>query len=111
VLLTSPLLRARQTADLLMDAFDDLKLKLDLKETAALAPPGNLPALLKQAEKQDALAVGHEPFLSDAIAQLCFHSAGNMEFKKGALAALEFEHARSAKLLFLLQPSQLRRLA
>lgn len=109
VILTSPLLRARQTAGILADAFDHAQIKSNLRASEALAPPGNLPALLKEARREVTLAVAHDPFLSQWIGTLCFGKAGQVLLKKGALAALDLaDRAPSAQLLFLLQPAALR---
>jgi phosphohistidine phosphatase len=112
VILTSPLIRARQTADLLVDAFNASKLKVELAVAPDLAPGGRLSGLLKLIGEREAMAVGHEPQLSEWVADLCFHGTGGMglEMKKGAVAAVEVRSARSAKLLFLAPPSVLRRL-
>jgi phosphohistidine phosphatase len=110
LILTSPLLRARQTAEVLREAFDAAKIKTELRRTPALAPPGDLAALLKEARAQDTIAVAHDPFLSAWIGQLCFRAPGSVELKKGALAALELKPGAHAVLLHLLQPGILRQL-
>lgn len=111
VILTSPLVRARQTAGILAEAFDHAKCKLDLRMSDALAPPGHLQALLKEARREDTIAVAHDPFLSDWVGLLCFGKPGQVELKKGALAALELaDRSPSAQLLYLLQPSILRQI-
>jgi phosphohistidine phosphatase len=108
LILTSPLLRARQTAELLAEAFDDAKIKTQLEGTSALAPPGSFNKLLKEIRGKDAIAVGHEPILSQWVAELCFDAPGEIEFKKGALAALELGGPAKGKLLYLIPPAVLR---
>jgi len=95
-----------------MEAFNEAKLKVERRITEDLGIDANLSAVLRAAGERDAIAVGHEPTLSDWIAQLCFHGKGGAgaEMKKGAIAALEVHSARSAKLLFLASPVMLRRL-
>jgi phosphohistidine phosphatase len=111
VLLTSPFLRAHQTATILADAFDRLKVKVDVRLTQALAPPGRLPELLRETGRGDTLAVAHDPFLSEWIGMLCCGRAGQVQMKKGALAALDLAaNSASAELLYLVQPAMLRRL-
>lgn len=112
VILTSPLTRARQTADLLVEAFDEAELKVEFTVAPDLAPGGKLSGLLKLIGEREAIAVGHEPQLSEWVAHLCFHGTGGMglEMKKGAVAAVDVRSARSAKLLFLMPPAALRRL-
>ena len=111
LLLTSPLVRARQTAGILAEAFDHAKCKVNLRVSDALAPPGHLQVLLKEARRDDTIAVSHDPFLSEWIGTLCFGKPGQVLLKKGALAALELaDRAPSAQLLYLLQPGVLRQL-
>lgn len=66
VVLCSPLLRARESADALADAFGDVPVSVcDL-----LAPPGDGDRLIKLLHhmQTDALAlVGHEPFLGELV--------------------------------------------
>jgi phosphohistidine phosphatase len=108
LILTSPLLRARQTAELLVEACDNAKIRIELQGTSALAPPGVLPKLLREIGSRPAIAVGHEPILSQWIAHLCFNAPGDVELKKGALAALELQKPGRARLLFLIPPAVLR---
>jgi len=112
VILTSPLVRARQTAGILREAFDQAKYKAELRVSKALAPPGQLQALLKDMwEQGDTVAVAHDPFLSEWVGTLCFGKAGHVELKKGALAAVELaERGATGRLLYLLQPGILRQL-
>ena len=105
---TSPLVRARQTAELLGEAFDHAKLKVELRGLPALGPSGSLAKLLREARGQVALAVGHEPLLSTWIGELCFGTSGDLEFKKGALAAVELTSPNHGRLLYLLHPGVLR---
>ena len=110
---SSPLLRARQTAQIVAEAFE-LRRKLIL--TDDLAPAGDPKALLDQLNKlgpraKNILLVGHEPYLSRLIGLLM---AGNttaaIDLKKGGLAKLEVEQlrfARCAELAWLLTPKQL----
>jgi phosphohistidine phosphatase len=110
IILTSPLVRARQTAALLVEAFDAAKVKTELCVSAALGPPGSLDKLRKEARAQDTMAVGHEPMLSEWIGEMCFGHAGELEMKKGALAAVELETGGRGRLVFLVQPGVLREL-
>jgi len=113
-ILSSPYLRAAQTADIVADAFG-LQPKIELWEE--LTPGGNPKALverlnrLKPVPQSGVLLVGHEPCLSQLIALLV---AGNtnaaMDLKKGGLCRLETETlrpGRCATLLWLLTPRQM----
>jgi len=96
VVLTSPLVRAVETA-----AID-------------VAPADTLKGLRAFGRHEDVMIVGHEPNLSRTIALLLFGATdgASIELKKGACAALElaaFEPGE-ATLHWLLQPRLLRRL-
>ncbi|MBC8096454.1 MAG: phosphohistidine phosphatase SixA [Akkermansiaceae bacterium] len=107
-ILSSPLLRARQTAEIMARGMEK---PADLTE--ALTPSGNMQALVEQIGgirpvPASVLLVGHEPYLSGFISFLCL---GNPELqiklKKGALCRLEIEQltcGKCAVLEWLLQP-------
>ncbi len=105
---TSPLVRARQTAELLVEAFHQAQLKIELRGLPALGPSGSIAKFMKETRAQNALAVGHEPLLSTWIGQLCFATPGDLELKKGALAAVELTTSDRGRLLYLLPPAVLR---
>ncbi|MCL2640147.1 MAG: phosphohistidine phosphatase SixA [Phycisphaerales bacterium] len=107
---TSPLVRARQTAEILAEAF-----AVPVKVTAALDIPGNLKQLIKEIRAlknvQGIIAVGHEPTLSDWLGELCFDQPGRVELKKGAVAAIELARTDAkGQLLWMIQPGILRHL-
>jgi phosphohistidine phosphatase len=87
VVLTSPLARARQTADLFCEAIGGEPISDDgLRPGASW---GNLArAMAAHADARRVLFVGHEPDLSSAIAELS--GAGSVRMRKGRLACLEF---------------------
>lgn len=89
VVLTSPLVRARQTADILAGAFAPPS---SVVVAGALAPGGALadvlPEIVKHARKGPVAVVGHEP----GIGELAAHLLGMghaLEFKKGAIARID----------------------
>ena len=113
LILSSPYVRARQTAEILTSK---LGLKEKLEFAKALTPDGDAKALiaaLKKLEPQPegVLLVGHEPFLSELISLLTSgDSHVGMDFKKGGLCKLEVEmlrHGRCATLAWLLTPWQM----
>jgi len=117
IILTSPLLRARETADILQEALGKAQGRQPkLALCPGLSPPGRLEAtltalrpLLHGAAPGGALLVGHEPYLSHWIGKLCFGRDGSLEMKKGAIAALEFgSDLHAARLLWLMPPAALR---
>ena len=114
LLLTSPLLRARQTAEILTDVAGWPK----AAEHRELDPGSELRATLAslRPNKQACIAlVGHEPHLS-ALIGLCVAepaSALHLEMKKGAAAVITFPdaiRAGSGTLIALVPPRALRRM-
>lgn len=86
----SPLVRARQTAELLVH---ELGVEIPLREVDGLASEDN-PRLVAERlhHRRESLAlVGHEPHLSSLITLLLTGSPGpaRVELKKCAIAALE----------------------
>jgi phosphohistidine phosphatase len=112
-LLTSPLARARHTAELLAAAWGGVR----VTDEPALAG-GDLDALAPalDAHRRRGLVaiVGHEPHLSQALARLLGTGyAQRLEFRKGgaALVDLPGAFARGGALVWFLPPRVLRRLA
>jgi phosphohistidine phosphatase len=89
-LLASPLVRAQQTAEIVTEAFPQLKI-----ETCDLLAPGvderALTRLLNGSYASgDVMLVGHEPDLGELLAYWLSGSRGGIEtrFKKGACACI-----------------------
>ncbi len=92
IILTSPLLRAVETATLLAKE-SGLK-KSEIVSTDLLAPGVDLPALLGFVRDQPAdlvALVGHEPDISHCLAEIV--GGGEFAFGKGFVAAVEFASA------------------
>ena len=114
LILSSPFLRARQTAEIIAKL---LKLKKRLAFSDELTPDGDPKALIRQLNElkpasENVLLVGHEPYLSRFISQLLAGSE-NMEidFKKGGLCKLEMaslRFGRCAALVWVLTPKQMK---
>ena len=113
VLVSSPLVRARQTADIVAKA-----LHLTVEEQEALAPGFGLTELASllanHTDAQEVMLFGHEPDFSAVIGQLiATPDAAQVEMKKGACCALDLpdpaaaQLAGSATLLWLMTPRQL----
>jgi phosphohistidine phosphatase len=88
-ILTSPLVRARQTAEILAAAFDS---RPHIIQTESLAPGGSYQSVLNELEKhskrgQIAL-VGHEPEIGELAARLA-GSRHAFEFKKGGVCRVD----------------------
>lgn len=116
LVLTSPFARARETAVLL--ASNLRSKKPPIEELDALAPGGRhaaiVEAITRQAKRHRRLAlVGHEPDLGELAARLV-GARGSIEFKKGAVCAIDVDGATPGgpgTLRWLLQPRVLRGLA
>jgi phosphohistidine phosphatase len=114
VIVSSPLVRAQQTAQIL---FQTLKVKdfFECPELVPSAPPQAFAQWLKShaGNATSVLAVGHEPQLSVfASWALSGQQASFLEFKKSGMLCLEvetFEQFRpgSAELAWLVQPKLL----
>ena len=93
IIATSPLVRCRQTAELLAGAASP---KTPIVELDALQPGSDLPALVawtaRQAKEHDEIAwVGHAPDVDRMTAALVGH-AGQIRLAKGAAAAIRFDN-------------------
>jgi phosphohistidine phosphatase len=113
--LTSPLVRARETAQLLAAG---LKPKPAIAEIEALAPGGRHQAIIEaiksHVKRHRRLAlVGHEPDLGELAARL-LGARGQVEFKKGGVCLIEVDGATPGgpgTLRWMLTPKALRCLA
>ncbi len=96
-ILTSPLLRARQTAQPVARALGQ---RDDLIQTQALSPEADPKEILEEIERLRlgrALIVGHMPHLGKLLGYLLTGRSGSViEIKKGSLARVEFD-GKSAK--------------
>jgi phosphohistidine phosphatase len=115
LILTSPLTRADETAALLSAGF---KKRVPVQVLEALAPGGKFGAVAeavgRHAKRHRRLAlVGHEPDLGELAARF-LGARGHVEFRKGAVCAIDVDGAMPAgpgTLRWLLPPKVLRRLA
>lgn len=114
LILSSPYLRAKQTAEIVAKAFKAAK---ELKFSPTLAADGNPEELTEELNSHyhsltSILLVGHEPYLSDLISTLVAgDSSLSLVMKKGGLCKLtmdSLQHGRCATLEWLLTPGQLR---
>lgn len=108
--LASPLVRARETAELCLPGA-----AVTEEETLAGYPPEELfGALARLPGRSTVIVVGHEPQLSLAVERLLGASSGEVAMKKLGLAYLTVDLSRlpqtAAQLHYLLEPRQLRRL-
>lgn len=111
---TSPLVRARQTAELLSDCARWPEATV----MPELAPPGNpsrLIAGVRDAKSSRVALIGHEPALSTLLSACIAGSVSDLRvvLKKGGIVLIEFPdevRAGSGVLLALLPPRALRRM-
>ena len=113
-IITSPLVRARQTADAFADV---LKNKPPIANSDALAPAGTPAAVIQEISKHVRKArvalVGHEPNMGELAAQLV-GAKSPIEFKKGAICRIDFDVLPPkgvGMLRWFLTPQMLRKLA
>jgi phosphohistidine phosphatase len=112
-IVSSPLVRARQTAEILRDTVAS---DLDLDFSKHLAPGGDYAALIREVAAlgvERVAVVGHEPHLSGFASHMLLAGAGRASIllKKGAAALVSFDGPAAAgagTLEWLLQPSALR---
>jgi phosphohistidine phosphatase len=116
LVLTSPYLRALQTAEIVADA---LGVSNKVERTEHLTPDGNPRALItliasRGAARARVLVVGHEPYLSQLIAVLVSGDERTLiTMKKAGLCKLAIEtlrYGRCASLEWLLTPAQVERI-
>jgi phosphohistidine phosphatase len=91
LVLTSPLVRARQTAEIVAGALDP---RPSLVNAESLSPSGSyanvIADLEKHARKTRIALVGHEPNIGELAARL-IGSRHAIEFKKGAVCRIDVE--------------------
>ncbi len=113
MILSSPYVRAKQTAEI---AAKSLKCRKKLQFTDELTPGGSPKLLIQQLndlrpKPKNILLVGHEPYLSKLVALLTTGDTTlEINFKKGGLCKLEAEklhYGRCATLICLLAPRHL----
>jgi phosphohistidine phosphatase len=116
LVLSSPFVRARRTAEIVVEVF---RCRKKLKCTEKLATHGNPRALIeeintKHGSPESLVLVGHEPYLSNLISTLV---AGDertaLTLKKGGLCKVtvsSLRYGKCARLEWLLTPRQMTRI-
>lgn len=107
-IITSPLVRAKQTAEILSKAIG--KKIEEMEELAPGHPPEEVCARLsKIAKLKSVMLVGHEPNCSILASYLLNGSSVEIQFKKGAICRIDGELSRqSGTLIWHLSPQVLR---
>ena len=113
-IITSPLLRTRQTADVFAET---MKSKPSVSNADALAPAGTPTAVFqelgKHMRKGRIALVGHEPNIGELAARL-IGARTPLEFKKGAICRIDFEvlpPKGTGQLRWFVTPRMLREIA
>jgi phosphohistidine phosphatase len=115
IILTSPLIRARQTADCLKGSMQS-RARIELID--ALRPLARRVALYRElqarANFESILLVGHQPDLGELAGEIAWGNAeSGLDFKKGGACKLEVADLHPApigRLVWFLTPAILRRL-
>jgi phosphohistidine phosphatase len=114
LILTSPLVRTRQTADALAQGMASPP---PIQTTDALTPAGTSAAVIKELAAHMRLArialVGHEPNIGELAARL-IGARAPLPFKKGAICRIDFEvfpPKGTGALIWFATPKMLRALA
>jgi phosphohistidine phosphatase len=116
LLLTSPLTRAIQTAEIIATAFD-IGAK-EIQRTANLAPGASAVALIAEIKShtgvESVALVGHQPDLGVLVSGIIGSAAPSLQLKKGGVCCVnvtETVPVLRGDLVWLLTPKQLRLLA
>lgn len=114
LIITSPLVRTRQTADIIAET---LQAKPTVSTSDSLAPAGTPAAVFQElgrhARKARIALVGHEPNLGELAGRL-IGSKTPIEFKKGAICRIDFDvlpPKGTGQLRWFLPPRVLREIA
>jgi phosphohistidine phosphatase len=112
-IVTSPLVRTRQTAEVLAE---EMKSKASIVAADALAPAGAPAAVMQEiarhVRKPRVALVGHEPNLGELAAQL-IGARNPLAFKKGGVCRIDFDvlpPKGAGALIWFLTPKILRKL-
>ena|SRR5579872_2519880 len=113
-ILTSPLLRAKQTAEIVAKS---LKYKGTIEELDSLKPEGSklefYSVLSKLKQDSMILVVGHEPYLSEMIGEAISQSGCRINLKKAGLARIKVISTLpkiKGELRWLLTPKHLKKI-
>ncbi len=105
ILLTSPLIRARQTADEFSRTAEIPGAITQSWLACGMAPETALKELAKFPEFKRVMIIGHEPDFSLLIQWFTGTSGDSIQVKKGAIACIQiFPPSRHGKLKYLIPP-------
>ena len=117
IVITSELVRAKETADLIVEAADQVDKKARRFETSCLNPEGTWSPwveylshkVLPQVEAEDGedsniYLTGHEPNISEFFARYIRAAEDSITFKKAGVGIIRLESADKGRMLALLTP-------
>ncbi|MFI5253608.1 MAG: phosphohistidine phosphatase SixA [Bacteroidota bacterium] len=113
LILTSPLIRARDTAIIASDALMKVPVEIFEPLSPNSSPSTVFSALGKFRRKERIMLVGHEPSLSTLSALLIGTSLPFIEFKKGGICRIDIDHVPpggAGSLIWHLTPKILKRM-
>ncbi|MCY0859910.1 MAG: phosphohistidine phosphatase SixA [Sulfolobaceae archaeon] len=97
VVYSSPLVRAVQTAEIIVN---NLGLKIEIKkvkELEANRDPNEFLKIIQDEKESPILAVGHDPFMTNLVKNL---TGADVDFKKGGIAIIDLETKKLRVLLY-----------
>lgn len=113
-IISSPLVRASETAEIVSEVFGP---GVTVESSDFLRPGGSLQTLLtslgKRADHRSVLIIGHEPDLSEGVARLIGNARANFQFKKGGCCRIDFDKfppRPPGKLIWWLTPRVMRKI-
>ena len=113
-ILSSPFVRARQTAEIVAEVFKTQDLLEETQNLVIGADPEELIREVGTRFEKSVLLVGHEPFLSRLISVLVGGESGlSIVMKKGGLCKLTLDalrYGRCAQLEWLISPDQMQKI-
>ena len=115
---TSPLRRAKETADIVARVYGEKKKPTRLEVWNELKPESNRQELVaklsKMRQDEDLLLVGHEPFLSNFIGEIIAGTpSARIVLKKGGIAKVQivsFVPKVTGELRWLITPKHMRKM-
>ena len=113
--ISSPYVRALQTAEIFADAFEVSKSKIE--KTEALLPGAEPSAFLRELSRRksidSAMCFGHAPHLDELVSAALGAKKGLTELKKSGVACIELSRVQPAagKLQWLIVPRMVRKLS
>jgi phosphohistidine phosphatase len=89
-IITSPLTRAVQTANIIAEIYGAADRVLTDKKLSPGSRTESLIEIANSLEGEEIAFVGHQPDLSDFVSDLISPKGANIDFKKGAIAKISF---------------------